>query len=110
MAPVSPQNPNTTIRPIQYRDLEVMEKRCAEEFEAETHSRLTDTCQQLSQARRWFGLLKLLSLFPNPYQYLFCCHVAEQEGKFRGMIQISPFNRTRAHLASRAGGRRSSRF
>ena len=96
MAPVSPQNPNTVIRPIQYRDLEVMEKRCAEEFEAETHSRLTDTCQQLSQARRWFGWLKLLSLFPNPYQYLFCCHVAEQEGKFRGMIQISPFNRTRS--------------
>ncbi len=96
MAPVSPQNPNTVIRPVQYRDLEAIEKRFAEALEAETRSHSTDSCRQLAHVRRWYGLLKLLSLFPNPYQYLFCSHVAEQDGLVRGMIQISPFNRTRS--------------
>ncbi|HIK28040.1 MAG: GNAT family N-acetyltransferase [Oscillatoriaceae bacterium SKW80] len=96
MATVLPQNSNTVIRPIQYRDLEVIEKRFAKALLAETRSHFTESCVQLAHVRRWYGLLKLLSLFPNPYQYLFCSHVAEQNGQLRGMIQISPFNRTRS--------------
>lgn len=95
MTSVSSQSPNLIIRPVQYRDLEVIEKHFTQALEGETSSRFTTTCQ-LSQARQWYGLIKLLSLFPNPYQHLFCAYVAEQEGQIRGLIQISPFNRTRS--------------
>jgi ribosomal protein S18 acetylase RimI-like enzyme len=96
MTRVSSQSPNTAIRPVQYRDLEVLEKHFASAFEGEPHSRSTETCGHLSQVRRWYWPIKLLSLFPNPYQHLFTTHVAEQDGKIRGAIQISPFNRTRS--------------
>ncbi|HLO52239.1 MAG TPA: GNAT family N-acetyltransferase, partial [Kamptonema sp.] len=43
-----------------------------------------------------YGLLKILSLFPNPCQYLFRAHVAEENSKVRGVVQVSPFNRTRS--------------
>lgn len=46
--------------------------------------------------RRWYGLLKFLSWFPNPLQYRFCAYVAEQGRMLLGMIQVSPFNRTRS--------------
>jgi GNAT superfamily N-acetyltransferase len=46
--------------------------------------------------RRWYGLLKFLSWFPNPLQYRFCGYVAEQGRMLLGMIQVSPFNRTRS--------------
>ncbi|WP_017720130.1 GNAT family N-acetyltransferase [Kamptonema formosum] len=96
MTPGTSQSPNTAIRPVQYRDLEVLEKHFASAFEGEAHSRSTETCGHLSQVRRWYWPIKLLSLFPNPYQHLFTTHVAEQDGKIRGAIQISPFNRTRS--------------
>lgn len=73
-----------------------MEKRFAEAFDRETPNPLTDSLRQVPQVRRWFSLIKLLSLFPNPYQHLFCSYVAETEGVLRGAIQISPFNRTRS--------------
>lgn len=96
MTRVSSQSPNTALRPVQYRDLEVIEKHFPEAFETKAHSRSTETCGHLPQVRRWYWLIKLLSLFPNPYQHLFSTHVAEQDGKIRGAIQISPFNRTRS--------------
>ena len=52
--------------------------------------------RKLQQICRWYGLLKIFSLFPNPCQSLFRAHVAEEEGSVKGIIQISPFNRTRS--------------
>ncbi|GBE93069.1 N-acetyltransferase GCN5 [Nostoc cycadae WK-1] len=51
---------------------------------------------QMQSLRRWYGLLKFLSWFPNPLQYRFCAFVAEQGRMLLGMIQVSPFNRTRS--------------
>ncbi|NJM60517.1 MAG: GNAT family N-acetyltransferase [Oscillatoriales cyanobacterium RU_3_3] len=97
----SSQNQNqVTIRPFQYRDIDAIEQLCAETPDA-PENRDGASCdigigRKLQQVRRWYGLLKIFSLFPNPCQYLFRSHVAEEEGSVRGAIQISPFNRTRS--------------
>ncbi len=105
MTSMPPQNQSLVIRPVQYRDLDGIERLSAESFEAEQssnaknamRSRSADKVQShLSPLRRWFGLLKCLSLFPNPLQYRFCIYVAEQYRQVLGMIQVAPFNRTRS--------------
>lgn len=94
---VLPQNQNVTIRPIQYRDLEGIEKLYAESFEEERPNAATSVAiSQLRMLRRWFGLLKCLSWFPNPLQYHLCIYVAEQYRRVQGTIQVSPSNRTRS--------------
>lgn len=104
MTSVLPQNLNVVIRPIQYRDLEGVERLCTESFEVESQQDQVEAAnmtavemqKQLGWLRRWYGLLKCLSLFPNPFQYSFCAYVAEQARQVQGMIQVSPFNRTRS--------------
>ena len=95
MTSVLPQTLSVVIRPLQYRDLEGIERLFAESFEAENATAATEI-QQVSWLRRWYGLLKCLSLFPNPFQYRFCAYVAEQARQVQGMIQVAPFNRTRS--------------
>lgn len=96
MTSALPQNTNITIRPFQYRDLESIERLFTEGMTAESHSCSLGMGRQIQQIRRWYGLLKLLSIFPNPLQHRFCAYVAEQEGRVSGMIQVSPFNNTRS--------------
>ena len=94
-SPVS-ENAKTVIRPIQYRDLEAVEQLVTEATDADSNSCSVNFLQQLQQVRRWYGLLKFLSWFPNPCQYAFCVYVAEAFQQMRGMIKIAPFNRTRS--------------
>ncbi|MBV8883114.1 MAG: GNAT family N-acetyltransferase [Chroococcidiopsidaceae cyanobacterium CP_BM_RX_35] len=105
MTSVLPQNLNVVIRPIQYRDLEGVERLCTESLETENAQEdevrsagmtATELQKQLGWLRRWYGLLKCLSLFPNPFQYRFCAYVAEQARQVQGIIQVAPFNRTRS--------------
>ena len=88
-----PQTTNIVIRPIQYRDLELVEQLCAEAEDTESPD-----CSMVREKplaiRRWYGILKVLSLFPNPFQNSFCIHVAELNQQIKGLIQVSPFNRT----------------
>lgn len=88
-----PQTTNIVIRPIQYRDLESVEQLCAEAEDPESPD-----CSMVREKplaiRRWYGVLKVLSLFPNPFQNSFCIHVAELNQQIKGLIQVSPFNRT----------------
>lgn len=91
--------PSTTIvniRPIQYRDLEDVARLAGEEVGAAESVNVADLGQQLRQLRRWYGVLKCVSWFPNPLRNYFCAYVAEQNNQLRGMIQVSPFNRTRS--------------
>lgn len=84
------QNQNQfNLRPFQYRDLEAIEK---------LYDQADDTvlAQELEYLRRWYGLLKFLSWFPNPCQNLFNAYIAEQFGQVLGMIKVSPFNTTRS--------------
>ena len=84
------------IRPVQYRDLEAMEILAAESSEADNYSCSIALAKQLQKVRSWYGLLKFLSLFPNPCQYDFLVYVAEKNQQLRGLIQVSPFNSTRS--------------
>jgi ribosomal protein S18 acetylase RimI-like enzyme len=90
------QTGNLTIRPVQYRDLEAIEQLSTQSSDLENQSGVANLTQQLQKVRRWYGTLKLLSMFPNPYQYEFCAYAAIENQQIRGMIQVAPFNRTRS--------------
>lgn len=84
--------PQVEIRSLQYRDLEAIETLAAKSCEADpTYCSLT-LGRQLQNVRRWYGLLKFLSLFPNPHQHFFSAYVAEQNQRVAGAVQVSPFN------------------
>ncbi len=91
------------IRPLEYRDLETIKKLCSETTEAkQNHRDVTfnlfpiNLSQKLPLIRRWYWPIKLLSLFPNPCQYLLNSYVAEVDGEVKGAIQVCPSNRTRS--------------
>jgi ribosomal protein S18 acetylase RimI-like enzyme len=96
MTSVSSHNATITVRPFQYRDLDDVAQLTAGEADVEESGNLVDLGRQIQQIRRWYGPLRLLSLFPNPLQHFFCTYVAEQAGRICGLIQVSPFNRTRS--------------
>jgi ribosomal protein S18 acetylase RimI-like enzyme len=96
MTSALPQTTNITIRPFQFRDLEAIAHFSLEGAEVEQQSVSLKLGQRLQHLRRWYGLLKFLSLFPNPLQHLFSAYVAEQGNRIQGIIQVSPFNRTRS--------------
>jgi hypothetical protein len=93
-----PDIPKFAIRPVQYRDLEFIETLMVQEDEATDSDQSSFLAQQFLKARHWYGLLKLLSLFPNPFRYQFCAYVAESQigRELLGFIQVAPFNRTRS--------------
>jgi ribosomal protein S18 acetylase RimI-like enzyme len=91
-----PRNLSVVIRPVQYRDLDGIERLTQESFAALTPQGACFAVRQMQWLRRWYGFIKFLSWFPNPLQHLFCSYVAEQGRMLLGMIQVSPFNRTRS--------------
>ncbi|MBD2303139.1 GNAT family N-acetyltransferase [Nostoc sp. FACHB-87] len=94
MTSLLPRNLSVVIRPVHYRDLDGIERLTQESFTATTLAGSNSAEGQMQSLRRWYGLLKFLSWFPNPLQYRFCAYVAEQGRMLLGMIQVSPFNRT----------------
>jgi ribosomal protein S18 acetylase RimI-like enzyme len=96
MTSLLPRNLSVVIRPVHYRDLDGIERISQESFAAHTPQGSSSIANQMQWLRRWYGLLKFLSWFPNPLQYRFCAYVAEQGRMLLGMIQVSPFNRTRS--------------
>ncbi|MEH1816209.1 MAG: GNAT family N-acetyltransferase [Nostoc sp.] len=96
MTSLLPRNISVVIRPVQYRDLDGIERITQESFAALTPQGAGFAISQMQRLRRWYGLLKFLSWFPNPLQYRLCAFVAEQGRILLGMIQVSPFNRTRS--------------
>lgn len=88
-----PQNPNVVIRPVQYRDLDAIEQ--LPNATIDTEMPLCSVVREKSPSiRHWFGILKIMSLLPNPSA--FSVHVAEINQRIHGMIQVSPFNRARS--------------
>lgn len=96
MTSILPRNLNVVVRPVQYRDLDGIERITQESFASLTPTGASYIIHQMQSLRRWYGLLKCMSWFPNPLQYRFCAYVAEQGRMLLGMIQVSPFNRTRS--------------
>ena len=84
-----------TIRPLQYRDLEVIDALVAEFSQADGPSCSMTASKKLQQIKSWYTLLKFLRLLPNPLQRYLRIYVAHNEQKIRGFIQVSSFNSTR---------------
>ncbi len=95
MTHASSSNTSMSIRPIQYRDIDQLGLGDEVLLEASDPVDSVETAKRLEQFRRWYGPIKFLSLFPNPLQHLFSFFVAEQDNQICGLIQVSPFNRTR---------------
>lgn len=89
-----PENDKNVIRPFQYRDLEAIEQ--LTNSAADRVNCAVGLKSQLPQVRRWYGLLKFLSWFPNPWQHAFGVYVAQQLQQIQGIIKITPFNNTRS--------------
>ncbi|MEA5616335.1 GNAT family N-acetyltransferase [Cronbergia sp. UHCC 0137] len=97
MTSLLPRNlSSVVIRPLQYRDLDGIERLAQESFTDLSPQKSSFAMHQMQWLRHWYGLIKFFSWFPNPWKYRFCGYVAEQERKLLGMIQVSPFNRTRS--------------
>ncbi|NEP03155.1 MAG: GNAT family N-acetyltransferase [Symploca sp. SIO2E9] len=91
-----PENSKNVIRPFQYRDLEAIQQLVNSATAANGNSCAINFKNQLRQVRHWYGLLKFLSWFPNPWQYAFGVYVAQQLQQIQGLIKVSPFNNTRS--------------
>jgi hypothetical protein len=85
------------IRPVQYRDLETVERLCTEALE-DDHGSGSGASEPLDAsgqpARPWHGLIRACGLFLHPHRYMFCAQPAGKEN-IHGLIRVSPFNRTR---------------
>lgn len=96
MTSAASQNTDPVIRPLQYPDLDTVEPLFVEAAIADADTNPEAVHHRLEKIRHWYGPLKFLSLFPNPFRYIFCVYVAEQARQIRGAIQVAPFNRTRS--------------
>ena len=91
-----PQASKISVRLVQFSDLEALENLAADCWQNEQNREAASLQQRIAQIRPWYGLLKFLSLFPNPCRHRFHAYVAEQQGWIRGAIQVSPFNSSRS--------------
>ncbi len=87
-------------RQARKRDFEGIKEIFELSFTEEYQQREVDIVRKIEKIESVYPLVKLLSLFPNPYQHLFTVHVAESEGEIAGMAQMSPRNhsQTRWHV------------
>lgn len=96
MTPFLPENAGLILRPSQYRDLEAIAQLTEPLSVSGPPGSLQEERIDWHQARQWYGLLRLLRWFPNPFQHALCVHVAERKDDLCGMIRIAPVNCTRS--------------
>jgi hypothetical protein len=96
MASTTSPPTKTTVRPFQRRDLDGLEHLWNDWTDVVYADPSVSYVQRWEMINRWYGLLKVLSMFPNPLRNLFCAYVAEQGDRIRGLIQVSPFNQARS--------------
>jgi len=92
--PVTSRPSELTFRQIQRRDLEKLERLYTAASLEQVD--LANQPWKWQRWQQWYGVLKGLSLFPNPLQHLLSTYVAEWGDRLYGVIQVSPFNHTRS--------------
>jgi hypothetical protein len=92
-ANIASQDPNAgkkfQVRPLQYRDLEAIERLCAEQDQDHRTCSMVQG-EQLALSR-W---RKLLGWLPYPWRHQLAYFVADFGSRVHGVIRVSPFNRT----------------
>ena len=97
MARMTMTGPVITVRPLQYRDLDDFKQWELEDLDAgDDELAPGEMLAWLNRQRRWYGPLKVMSWLPQPFQQTQTTFVAESSNIPVGLIQVSPFNRTRS--------------
>jgi hypothetical protein len=96
MTQVLPQTAQIVIRSLQYRDRETVERLYDTEADRDRTAIDAEKPEKALSFRPWHGLKKALSLVWTPSQQTFGAYLVDQDNQLRGMIRISPFNRTRS--------------
>ncbi|HSM84098.1 MAG TPA: N-acetyltransferase [Nodosilinea sp.] len=82
---------------MQYRDLDDLKQWQPEDLDAGSDGAAAgEIVSWLDYQRRWYGPLKVMSWLPKPMQQGQTTFVAERQKCLVGLIQVSPFNRTRS--------------
>ncbi len=85
----------TIVRPLQYRDIEAIASLCQQSTTPDSAVQIQIE-QLLRQMNRWYTPFKFLNVIPTPTFTDRALLVAECEQQLRGVISVSPFNRTRS--------------
>ena len=85
----------TIVRPLQYRDIEAIASLCQKTTTPDPAIQVRIE-QLLRQMNRWYAPFQFLNIIPTPTFTDRALLVAECEQQLRGVISISPFNRTRS--------------
>ncbi len=97
MTPSAPSTPSCGIRTVQYRDLDAIAALAAETSALESDCSVTGQLEsRLPHLRRWYGALKVLSLFPNPARHNLGVYIAERDRQIVGAIAVEPANTPRS--------------
>jgi GNAT superfamily N-acetyltransferase len=83
------------IRAARYSDFNAIKHIFDVAFDEEYRQRGVDIVKRISRWQQIYPLIRILALFPNPYQHTFNVHVAEVDGEIKGLIQTSARNRER---------------
>ncbi|WP_310425927.1 GNAT family N-acetyltransferase [Chamaesiphon sp. VAR_48_metabat_135_sub] len=95
MAATNGSKHQTIVRPLQYRDIDAIANLCQQ-------TTITDPAvkvqieQLLGRMTRWYAPFQFLNIVPTPTFTDRALLVAECEQRVRGIISVSPFNRTRS--------------
>jgi hypothetical protein len=85
----------TIVRPLQYRDIEAIASLCQRSATPDSAVQ-TQIEHLLRQMNRWYAPFQFLNIIPTPTFTDRALLVAECEQQLRGVISVSPFNRTRS--------------
>jgi hypothetical protein len=95
MAATNESKLQTIVRPLQYRDIDAIASLCQQETTSD--SAVKARIEQLfKQMTRWYAPFQFLNIIPTPSLTDRALLVAECEQQVRGIISVSPFNRTRS--------------
>jgi hypothetical protein len=95
MAATNGSKHQTIVRPLQYRDIDAIASLCQQATIPDPGVK-TQIEQLLKQMTRWYAPFQFLNIIPTPSLTDRALLVAECEQQVRGVISVSPFNRTRS--------------
>lgn len=85
----------TIVRPLQYRDIDAIASLCQQANIPDPAVR-AQIDRLFQQMNRWYAPFKFLNIIPTPNLTDRALLVAESDKQVRGVISVSPFNRTRS--------------
>jgi RimJ/RimL family protein N-acetyltransferase len=95
MAATNGSKHQTTVRPLQYRDIDAIASLCQQVTIPDPAVKLQIE-HLLKQMSRWYAPFQFLNIIPTPSLTDRALLVAECDQQVRGAISVSPFNRTRS--------------